>query len=553
MSSGILGVGSSALLAYQRALSVTGQNIANAGNEDYSRQRVELEVRNPQFAGVGWIGQGVDVSNISRNADQFVQRQLMDNTAGAARQEVFYQYAQRADNLLADADAGLSPALQSFFAAVEDVANDPTSTASRQVLLSEAQGLSDRFASLQGRMEEQRQVLEGQIGAAVNDINGLAEGIAGLNRQIVEGIGQGGGKPPNDLLDQRDALLQRLAGLVSVQTLEQDDGSLNVLVGSGQSLVVGSEAATLSAQAMGDDPARSDIAMVSSGTAVRITDLVTGGELGGLLDARRELLDPAQDALGRTAVALAMSFNELHAQGVDLDGAAGGEFFSVPEAQVLPARGNTAAGGPAVSFVDAAALDTGEYRLSFDGLEWSLGRSGSSVVLASAPPGGTLAAEGLEIDLAGISGAADGDNFLLRPMRVAAGEIGVALDDPRGFAAALPPETAGASVVGDNRNALELAALGQQRLLDGGNTSISGSYNDLVAEVGVKTRQAELAADSQARLLEQSRAQRESVSGVNLDEEAANLLRYQQAYQASAQVIAVAGTMFDTLLGAVRR
>ena len=553
MSSGIFGIGSSALQAYQQALTVTGHNIANAANEDYSRQRVELEVRNPQFLGGNFIGQGVDVGDIHRIADQFVQSQLLTNTAGAGRQQVYYEYAERIDNLLADPEAGLSPALQKFFAAVEDVANDPTSTAARQVLLSEGQSLADRFAYLQRRVEDQRQLVEGQIGSTVEEINGLADGIAVLNRQIAEGIGQSGGRPPSDLLDQRDAMLGRLAELVAVQTLEQDDGSVNVLIGNGQSLVVGSESTTLTAQALGGDPSRMEIAVVSPNSMVRVTDLLSGGRLGGLLDVRRDVLDPAQNALGRTAVGLALSVNEIHAQGVDLDGVAGGEFFRLPAPEIFGAAGNAGSGTPTLAYTDAAALTTADYRLSFNGTAWQLTRSGSPVPIASAAPGGVLSADGFELDLSGISGAAAGDRYDIRPTRAAAGGIAMAINDPRGVAAALPPDVAGQGVAGDNRNALALAGLAQERVLNGGTTSISAAYGELVADVGVKTRQAKLSAEAQGRMLDASRAQRESTSGVNLDEEAANLLRYQQAYQAAAQVVAVAGTLFDTLLMAVRR
>ena len=551
--SGVFGIGTSALLAYQRALSVTGQNIANVGNENYSRQRIDLAVRNPQFSGAGWYGQGVDVAGVQRIADQFVQRQVLDNTAGSARQQVYYQYAQRADNLLADAEAGLAPVLQQFFAAVQDVANDPTSTAARQVLLSQGEALADRFAFLQRRLDDQRQVVEGQIGAAVDEINGLAAGIAELNQKIAEGIGQSGGAPPNDLLDQRDAMIEQLSGLVSVQTLAQGDGTVNVMIGNGQNLVMGSTATVLTAQSLGADPSRTEIAVVNPGSTVGITDIISGGELGALLDVRRELLDPAQNALGRTAVGLALSFNELHRQGVDLDGVAGGDFFQVPPGEVLVGRGNTASGAPTLTFTDASALTAGDYRASFDGVEWRLTRIGSATPLATTPPGGTLAADGFELDMSGIADATAGDSFDIRPTRTAAAGLGVAITDPRAFAAALPPATPGESVVGDNRNALALAGLASERVLANGTTSISASYNELVANVGVKTRQAQLSAEAQGRMLEASRAQRESISGVNLDEEAANLLRYQQAYAAAAQVIATAGTMFDTLLMAVRR
>jgi flagellar hook-associated protein 1 len=550
--SGVFGIGTSALLAYQRALSVTGQNIANVGNDNYSRQRIDLAVRNPQFSGGEWYGQGVDVIGIHRIADQFVQRQVLDNTAGSARQQVFHQYAQRTENLLSDPAAGLAPVLQQFFAAVQDVASDPTSAAARQVLLSQGEALADRFAFLQRRMDDQRQVVEGQIGAAVSEINGFASGIAELNQKISQGIGQGGATP-NELLDQRDALIERLSRLVSVQTLPQDDGAVNVMIGNGQNLVLGSTSTTLTAQPLGADPSRTEIAVVNPGSTIGITGIVSGGELGALLDVRREILDPAQNALGRTAVGLALSFNELHRQGVDLDGTAGGDFFRMPQGEVLAGRGNSAAGQPTLAYTNAAALTTGDYRASFDGVEWRLTRTGSSTPLATAAPGGILAADGFELDLSGIAGAGAGDSFDIRPTRTAAAELGVAITDPRAFAAARPPATPGTSVVGDNRNALALAGLASERVLANGTTSISASYTELVANVGVKTRQAQLSAEAQGRMLDASRAQRDSISGVNLDEEAANLLRYQQAYAAAAQVIAVAGTMFDTLLFAVRR
>ena len=551
--SGIFGIGSSALLTYQRALSVTGHNIANAGNENYSRQRLELAVRNPQFSGAGWFGQGVQMTDVARIADQFVLAQLRDNTSGFGRQQVYHQYAKRADNLLADPQSGLAPVLNQFFAAVQDVSNDPTSIPARQVLLSQGQALADRFAFLHKGLDDQRRLLEGQVGAAVQDVNTLAQGIASLNRQIVDATGIGGGKAPNDLLDQRDELIGRLSELVTVQTLPQDDGSVNVLIGSGQSLVVGPHASTLAAQALGNDPTRMEIAIVSPGSTIRVTELITGGQLGGLLEVRRDILDPAQNALGLTAVGLAMAFNELHANGVDLDGLAGGEFFRVPAAGVVVGRGNSAAGQPAVSFTDAGALTGRDYRLSFDGSEWRLSRIGTPGVLATAAPGETISFDGLAIALAGITGAATGDSFDRQPTRNAAAGLGMALSDPRGFAAALPPDDPASNVAGDNRNALALAGLASQGVLAGGNTSISASYSQLVADVGVKTRQAELSFQAQGRLLDESRAMRESISGVNLDEEAANLLRYQQAYAAAAQVIAVAGTMFDTLLMAVRR
>jgi len=546
MSSGILGIGTSGLLAFQRGLTVTGHNIANSATEGYSRQRVDLNTRTPQFAGNGYIGTGVEVGGVNRVFDQFVENQLRTATSSSAQYSLFHDYAKRVDSLLANPDSGLAPGLQRFFAAVQDVATDPTSLPARQVMIAEGESLSDRFGSLYQQLENQRTLVNGQIGTTVDEINSLAQALADLNQSIVGAMGRAGGAPPNDLLDQRDRLVRELAERVNVTTVPQDDGALNVFVGNGQSLVVGSTASELVAAPMGEDPMQVGIGYAGTGGKVSdISRFMTGGRLGALLDLRTSVLDTAQNALGLTAVGLAQRFNELHMQGQDLQGMPGGEFFKVLEPQVLARPGNSATGVPAVEFADPAQLTSEDYRLRFNGTGWELRRASNN------QPVDDWASVGLAIDVSAISGAAAGDSFLIRPTRTAAQQFGTVIEDPRRIAAAALSEDAGR--VGDNTNALALAGLQDERFLAGGTATLEGTYNTMIGEVGTRTRQAEIASQSQARMLDDARNMRDSISGVNLDEEAANLLRYQQAYQAAAQVIAVSSTLFDTLLMAVRR
>ena len=626
---GIFGIGKSALMAYQRSLDVTGHNIANVGNEDYSRQRLGLSSQVPLTSGVGSVGRGVKMTGVERIADQFVNLRLMDSTSESAKHSVYRDFAQRLDNLLADPDAGLSPALSDFFAAVEEVANDPTSTAARQVLLSEAQTLADRFGYLHDRIEQQRSIIDGQLKSTVDEINGLADSIARLNTEIAR---VGSDRASADLLDQRDAKLRELSELVSVNTVMQDDGSMNVFVGNGQSLVVGGKATELRAMNTGSDGVPVGIGYVSGGTVVPITAQLTGGRVGGLVSVRNELLDQTQDTLGRIAVALANDFNAAHAQGVDLEGNPGGAFFDVPDIAVSDHPTNAATGTP-----DAELLDLGEarataYELRFDGSEWRVRRSSDGQAVGSITPGDSLEVDGLRIDTAGVSGAVSGDRFTVEPFRDAAAALTPVVVDPRRVAAAsaldgvasndntgdavigearvvdgaagellIPAQIAydaatdtfnvggvdfarvpngptaiehngwrveirgtpadgdaftvsgNTSAPGDNRNALRLADVRQLRTLNGGSSSAAEAYSELVADVGVRTRQAGIAADASKRLHNEALAQREAISGVNLDEEAANLIRYQQAYQAAARVIAVSNEMFDSLLGAFRR
>jgi len=540
----MLGIGTSGLQAFQRALATTSHNISNATTEGYSRQRVELSARPPERAGNSFLGAGVQVSAVTRIADQFVESQLRSATSASQQHSVFHGYAKRVDSLLAEADSGLSPGLRRFFGAVQDVANDPTSNTARQVLLSEAESLVDRFRFLDQRLGEQRDLVNGQIASTVDEINSLAEALARVNTDIVTALGRGG--TPNDLLDQRDTLVRALAERVNLTTTEQEDGALNVFIGNGQNLVLGSRSNPLVARSLGEDPAQLDVGFGQS-SPIDISRLITGGRLGALLEVRGSVLDVAQNSLGRTAIGLAEAFNEQHRMGRDLDGITGRDFFQVAQPEVLPSKQSLVP--PTVTISDAGLLGTGDFRLvavdngeGDGGLDWQLrGVPGGQRI-------GDPSTVGLEIDTDDISGAVAGDSFLIRPTRTAASQIATVIDDPQAVAAA-----AEGGNVGDNSNALALGALQEDRFLAGGTSTLEGSYNTLIAEVGTRTRQAEIASQAQARLLAQAQAQRESISGVNLDEEAANLLRFQQAYQAAAQVVSVTSTLFDTLLSAVRR
>ncbi|MFO8151723.1 flagellar hook-associated protein FlgK [Thioalkalivibrio sp.] len=548
MGSDILSIGTSGLAAFQRGLSTTGHNIANAGTEGYSRQRVDLNTREPQFAGNAYIGKGVEVGGVNRVFDQFVENQLRTATSSNEQSSVLHDYAKRVDSLLANPDSGLAAGLQRFFAAAQDVATDPTSVPARQVMIAEAESLSGRFGSLHQQLDDQRALVNGQIETTVDEINGISESLAEVNAGIVAATGRAGGAAPNDLLDQRDRLVRELAEHVNVTTVAQDDGALNVFAGNGQSLVIGSNASELVARPLGEDPLQVDVGLAGSGGAVAdIGRFMTGGRLGALLEVRGSLLDRAQNDLGLIAQGLAREFNAQHAAGRDLNGEPGGPFFLEPAVEV---RGSGSGALPAVAIGDVGELTGDDYRLRFNGDQWELRNTSSNRVVGESDPGNELVVAGLSI---GTSGLDQGESFLIRPTRTAAAQIGTAIDDPRGIAAADAGDDDTAIPVGDNTNALRLAGLQDARFLSGDTATLEGSYNAMIGEVGTRTRQAEVSAQAQSRLLDEARNQRESISGVNLDEEAANMLRYQQAYQAAAQVIAVSGTLFDTLLGAVRR
>ena len=439
---GILSTTISGLLAYQRGLATASHNVANAETPGYSRQRVELATRPPQRYGSGFIGSGVQVTTVRRQYDEFLDASLRESISGERRLAAFVELASQVDDLLADPEAGVSPALARFFGAVEDLAGDPSSMAARRVVLGEARTLAARVRDLDARLAELESQVNRRLETTVAEINTIAQSIARLNTEIIAQRGAAGGQPPNDLLDRRDELVRQLAERVAVTVAKQDDGAYNVFIGKGQALVVGGQSATLSTTPNGYDAGRLEISFQAGASTVEVSSLLSGGELGGLLDVRAQLLDPARAALGRVAVALAERFNAQHREGMDLNGALGGDFFQDYGARTAaPHPANTGTASVSYEVTDVGKLTTSDYLLSYDGSTYTLKRlSDGTTTTLSGFPGSPATVDGVRISLA--SGAmAAGDRFLLRPTRGEAGAFAVVLDDPAAVAAAAPVRT----------------------------------------------------------------------------------------------------------------
>lgn len=628
----LLSTGVSGLLAFQRALDTTSHNISNVNTAGYSRQRVDLGTRPAEPYGNGWVGQGTSVQTVQRVYDEFIASQSRTTASSLERLDTYATNAERLNNMFGDSSNGLTATLQNFVNAFQGVANAPTSIPARQVLLSEANALQDRLQYFDSRLSDMDAEVNSKLTAEVSEINSIAQGIARLNQEISISTARANGQPPNDLLDQRDQLLDELAEKVSVNTVEQDGGIVNVFIGNGQPLVLGAQASKLTTVQDGYDPTRLGVAVQTQSGTMDVTANISGGVLGGILDVRRELLDPAHNALGRMSVALADVVNGQHREGIDLSGTMGGDFFSVGAVEVLGHSGNGGTGTVAVTRGNVAGLTERDYVLERTGATtWALryADGGGTVAMTGT---GTVAdpfvADGMRIVVGGTANT--GDRFLIRPTRAAVDGMQVQVTDPADVAAAAPirsaannantgtgtisagevldasnaqlrssvtiqfltpttysvngsgsftytpggnidingwraqingTPTAGDSFTmtsnpsggGDNRNALLLADSLQRPVLNGGTATLSDNVGQFVSGIGVATRQAQVNRDAQAAVHEENLAALDSVSGVNLDEEAANLLKYQQAYQAAAQLIRVADTLFQTLLSATQR
>ena len=628
----ILSTSVSGLLAFQQALDVTSNNIANAATPGYSVENVELTPAPGQATAAGYIGGGVDVEGVTRSYSELLAQQVRSSQASYSSLNALATQAAQIDNMLSSSSTGLTAGIQSFVNALQTLSGSPASTGARQALLSQAQALTQQLTSYGSQITQYGASLEQQIGSDVSQINSLAGSIATLNTQIADDLA--GGQTPNQLMDQRDNLIDQLSQYVSVNTATESNGAMDVYIGSGQALVTGSTAQQLSTIPNEYNASVLDVGISSAGGTSDVTTEISGGDLGGLLSARAQVLDPAQNALGQISVGLATIMNQQQQSGVDLTGAQGQPMFAVGAVQTLAASDNTGSATLAVTRASLSALTADDYTLSYSGGAWQLEdvTSGQTVALTGA---GTTAdpfqAAGLSIVVSGTPAA--GDSFLIQPTATATAGLSVLLTNPSQIAAASLAQTgasagntgtgtisaatitnpaswvpdtytlafttpteyqvtnsggtvvasgsytsgqpitfAGAQVTvqgspaagdtftispstaadsGDNSNVLAMISALGAATLAGGTTSLSGAANDLVAQVGVLTQQVQANASAQQSVNQDAVTARSNLSGVNLDQEAAHMMQYQQDYQAMAEMIQSSGEMFTSLMNAI--
>ena len=544
--SNIFDVGSSALNSLQRAISTTGNNIANANTDGYSRQEVEFASRTPNRIGGVTLGTGVEVSSIRRAYDQFLTQDVQARTSSSGYYSLYATTAEQIDNLMADPATSISSAMDQFFASMEAVANSPTSQPERQVMLSEAQTLATRFNYVDARLSELAENMNEQMSVFVVDINQYTQDIAQLNQQIAR-LERTPGGSPNDLLDQRDQAVESLAKLVRVETRTQEDGSINVFMSSGHRLVSqsGAETLRLSAAVQPDGPVRVYIS-APGGSDTELTESAFGGELGAALDVSNNVIDRARRDIGLLALGLTDTFNTQHKLGDTLNQVAGSDFFTAITPVTTASTLNSGTTTVSAVIDDATQLTGASYQIDYTDSAVTITNLATNV--SQDINGTTISLDGLTFTVSPFSNQTDGDRFLVEPTGRAASAITVALSDTSDIAAA----NSGGNV-GDNRNLLSLIALRDANSLKGGTQSVYDIYNNAVAQVAVDTRSARANADTEQSLLQSVTDRRDGITGVNLEEEAANLIRYQQAYQAAAQIITTANDVFDTLLRATSR
>lgn len=588
----IFNIGVSGLNTAQVALSTISHNIAHVNTQSFTRQRTSQAAMVPQSQSFGFIGLGAEITQVTRLYNKYLSDQVLSAHNASSFNQAELLLLSQVDNLLANTSLGLNPSLQNFFASLQTLALDPKSIPSRQNMLSSAQALVGQFQLINNRLSEIQNGTNTEIIAAVNSVNALAQKIANLNQQIAA---LSAGSPinvPNDLLDQRDETLRQLAQLVKASYVEESNGSIEVFIGNGQTLVQGSTTISLGTQPDPANPNNVQIyqAVPTGGQVVIPDSLMSGGSLGGYLDFRNNTLLQTQIALGNIAIDLSTAMNYQQKLGLDLNGNTGSALFTdltsyaanpqnavaflqvlLSDPRTLAAASNLSAGalspsGSGVVVNSVFSTLPGSYGWTNPSTPPSLANhpsQGFSTIVITATTASNISATITGGPAAG-SYSVVNDGSLQNGYKLVTGvlppaDVGIAFSlsaqMQAGMSFTLTPNTLATLGNGDNSNLLQMGYLQTRSLVDNtrngtttGLQTFQEAYTTAIGIVGNETATIKLDSEAAETLLEQTSVARSNVSGVNLDQEAANLIRYQQAYQASSKVISVAQTLFQQIL-----
>ena len=645
----LMGIGTRAMFANYAALQVTGNNIANANTQGYSRQEAQLATAKGQYTGAGFFGQGVNVTTVARSYDRFLTNQAAATNSIASADQARMTQLTQLETVLPLGEAGLGHAARQMLDAFVDVANNPQDASARQVVIARSQELAARFKTAGEQMSTLQAGVSQDMKSSIASVNALATQVADLNKQI--SALKGSGHAPNDLLDERDQLISEISSYINVTTIQADDNTVGLFIGGGMSLVLGSTANVLRGTPDMYDPAKTQLALQEGGVDRLIPqESITGGTIAGLVRFQNDDLTAARNLLGQMAVAISGAVNQQQALGLDArqPASAGSPMFSVgaPRSLSASANGGDAVFGLAVS--DFTHVQASDYELRFDGSDYSLTRLSDGGAVTGSPFSPAALAAGVQVEgltLQLNSGTAvSGDRFLLQAAGPAAVDMRSVLADPRGLAAAsavtgsfavtntgtattaslglvdpaaydstltarltftsdtgdysydmvdasnavvssgtgtwtagtpitlngfslqlngvpssgdsidVAPTTAPAA---NNGNAVAFVALGGSPFVGaqtlGSGTLVPGlnitdAYASALSEIGVRVQSAKSASGISSAIATTAETARVNKAGVNLDEEAARLIQFQQSYQAAAKMLQVARDVFDTLL-----
>ena len=533
----LLNIGAQATQLYKSALTTVSNNIANLNTEGYSRQSLDISANTMIPIGNTYLGTGSTLNQITRAYNGFVETNLRDTSSDLYNQQPVIDYGNRVIDIFGSPTSGLTSSLDRFYAASATLSADPASVPQRNIFLTEAESLASSFQSLSGHLDDIDQESQLDINLQLSTLNNLTQQLVEVNAQLAR-------KPsldqqPPELLDQRDNLLRELSELVKIDVNERASGGVEVRLDSSTGTVLVNQltSAKFTASFSENDPGAAKIFANVHGSSSE-TLSVTGGLLGGLINFRSQILAPAVTALDHLAVTVNAEINAIQTTGVDLNGERGTALFEIDPNTGGAAGFNIILTDP--SKVAAAGLlritngDANTGSASLDYLAIPTGAATPAVTLTYDDVAGTFT---------------DSSGGVYTPDVKGLFSVGAITFELRGVPATGDTFEIGlnTNAAGDNRNMALMVQLQNKSVMPNGN-SISAGYAEIVNGAGNRVSLAVISQDAMQAIYDQAIQAKGMVSGVNLDQEASDLIRFQQAYQASAQIIKTASELFDAIL-----
>ena len=544
------------LLAQQLAIEVTGQNIANVETEGYSRQDVTFEANTPRHAikygSMHQIGTGVRVAGIERAHDQFLFEQIMDEGDLTGSTEVKKEIFEQLEVLFNEGSGrSLNDALSSFFASVHDLATNARGLSERADLVSKAEHLASTFNQTGKQLFTIQRNIDATIETEVAEINSLTTQIGKLNESIHANEPASQYKA-NDLRDNRDRLVKELSKKIDIQLIEESDNQISLTLKDGTALVLKDRVFKLSTSLNGDNDSFKDVNIEYGSGLKNITSTITGGELRGYLDMRDTEVKSALGKMNILSASFIQEFNGIHRAGFGIDRSSGLDFFSPLDVTVDHDVDNTGTAVVSMTNASPTTVSVDEFEIAFTGSNAftlnNLTTNASSGTFTFTTGSTFNIKDGFAVTISGTAIA--GDKVTFSVSEGAASKMSVSST----ITANTKKIAAGTTTNGDGGNALLMAGL-QNKLVFNSVTLSSGSgsytfdeyYNAVVSTIGIESFSAQATLRQQEGIMLQLNSRRESISGVSIDEEMIKMIKFQQAYNASARMISVVDEMLDTL------
>lgn len=650
MSISLYQIGNSGLLAAQQQLATTSHNIANVDTDGYSRQRAEQGTNNAIQSGRNFLGTGSYVKDIARLYDQFSYKEQVNSQTSLGQADTKHLGLNQLNEVMTFSSAGILTSMQGFYQSINSINDNPDDLGLRNIALQQAENLTVNVNSLNENFDQMSQTVNGEIGRMAAKITEISQGIASINQIMTQKMSSGGGQA-NDLLDERDRLVNQLAEFTTVNTIADSRGIMSVMIGQGTTLVAGTTALSVQVIAGDPDPLQAQLQLSGPNSTMAIDSTKLGGALAAKIEFRDQDLAQARRELDVMVLAISETINDVQADGLDLNAAQGTDLFTdinsvaAQQGRIFNQSSNGGNLTAQINISDVSALSADEFEVRYDGANYTMTnlRDNSITNLGPSVAGSTHTTTlGFDfVESAG--GPIAGDRYIIRPGQNSAANMAVQLSDGNGIAASSAVEitpsdnnispgkveisdmvnpvtartmmpmrvevletapnvfnyvtidntgTASAAVaytppsqeinmgafsftisgrpsgtapsapeqffigdsygVGNGGNALALAATQELGVVNGGKQTFNQSLASNNADVGSKASQAKNTAETSQALFTQAFNRNQATSGVNLDEEAANLMKFQQAYQAAAKVMTVASTLFDSILSLSR-